>query len=335
MSSGEPEPAILPTANALRLQKFKQIKAQRRHDDTLTALSLMKREDDFKTIIRDVGCDPFFVDYYSSEQIHLYRSYCKHERSPKLVIDATGSVVKPFRKFGLEKTSSVFLYEGVVHDKVAGHSFTALNMLSERHSNLAIARWLGQWCACDVPKPKESVCDNSLALLSALAQSFTQYSSLQDYVRMCADLLTGRIAAEVQWIPRCFIRIDIAHFIKIACKWIPLKSSPRRVREVVLRVVGLLIKSQSLIDIRSMLLSLFVVLSNETDGIGINGQCTPCEEHKQRLLQVTSTGFYGDYFISWYIIKNIHGFFLKKKKTQHPIISIKKKTIQSWLFHTL
>jgi len=286
----------LPTGNALRIQKHKQIKDQRRHEDSLTALYFMKCEDDFKIVIRDIGCDPFFVYYYSSEQIHLYRSYCKNERSPKLIIDATGSVVKQFKKFGLEKTSSILLYEGVVHDKISGHSFTALNMLSERHSNLAIARWLGQWCACDVPKPKESVCDNSLALLSAIAQSFTQYSSLQDYVRMCADLLTGRIVSEVQWIPRCFIRIDIAHFIKIACKWGPLKSCPRRVREVVLRAVGLLIKSQSLTEIRSMLLSLFVVLINETDGIDINKQkSTPCEEHKQRLIQATSIGFLGEY----------------------------------------
>jgi len=96
--------------------------------------------------------------------------------------------------------------------------------------------------------------------------------------------------------PRCFIRIDIAHFIKIACKWIPLKSSLSRVREVVLRAVGLLIKSQPLIDIRSMLLSLFVVLTNETDGISSNKQSTPCEEHKKRLLQATSMGVQGKNF---------------------------------------
>jgi len=234
-----------------------------------------------------LGCDPFFADYYTSEQIHLYRSYCKHERLPKLIIDATGSVVKQFKKFGLEKTSSIFLYEGVVHDKVAGHSFIALNMLSERHSNLAIAIWLGKWCACDVLKPKERVCDNSLALLSALAQNFPQYSSLQDYIRACTDLLTGRIVAEVQWIPRCYIRIDIAHFFKNAYKWTSLKSTPRRVREVVLRAVGLLIKSQSITEIRSMILSLFVVLTNETDGIGSNKRRTQTEFIPSYIYRIT------------------------------------------------
>lgn len=64
----------------------------------------MKHEDDFKHVIRDLGCDLLFAYYYSSEQIHLYQSYYNHERSPKLIIDVTGSVVKQFKKIGMEKS---------------------------------------------------------------------------------------------------------------------------------------------------------------------------------------------------------------------------------------
>lgn len=42
-------------------------------------------------------------------------------------------------------------------------------------------------------------------------------------------------------------------------------------------------------------LSLFVVLISETDGIDINKKITPCEEHKQRLIQATSIGFLGEH----------------------------------------
>lgn len=254
----------------------------------------MKGEDNFKDVIRDIGCDPFYVYYHSNEQIHLYRSYCQNKTKPTLVIDATGSVIKKFKKLELGNTNIIYLYECVVYNKTPGHSFTVTNMISERHSNSAIANWLGQWAACDVPKPKETICDNSLALLSAISQVFTQYSLLKDYVRVCADILTGRINSDLHWTPRCFIRIDVAQFIKIVCRWVPLKNVSRRVREVILRAVGLIIKSQSLPDVRSMLLTLFVVLSNETDGVKIsNNLDTPCEKYKKKLLHATSTGFQG------------------------------------------
>lgn len=291
----------------MRLLKSKYHRANKRNDDTLTALSIMKGEDDFKEVIRDIGFDPFFVHYHSSEQIHLYRSYCRNRNTPTLIIDATGSIVKKFKKLCLGKTSVIYLYECVVYNKIAGHSFTVTNMVSERHSNLAIANWLGQWVACDIPKPKEVICDNSLALLSAITQAFTQYSSLQDYVRMCADILTGHIVPNFQWTPRCFIRIDVAHFIKIICKWDPLKNISRRVREIILRSFGLMIKSQSLTDVRSMLLTLFVVLTNETDGVNIlTNKDTSCEKYKSNLLLATSTGFQSKllFFFNVYFNKN-------------------------------
>jgi len=68
------------------------------------------------------------------------------------------------------------------------------------------------------------------------------------------------------------MRIDVADFVKTCSKWIPLKSIPRKVKEVILRSIGVLIKSQSLIEIKSMLLSLFVVITNETAGNNIHTQ---------------------------------------------------------------
>lgn len=251
----------------------------------------MKNEDEYKNIIHDVGIYPFFVHYNCAEQAHMYRSYCNSVEIPKLVIDATGSIVKNFRKFGLDKTKHLFLYEALVYDSHKKQNFTVTNMISESHSNVAISNWLLKWINTDLKKPKETVCDNSLALLSAIVKSFTQYSSVQDYVRVCADLLTKKISPNSHWLPQCFVRIDVAHFIKICCKWTPLKSVPRRVKEIILRSIGLLIKSQCITEIRSILLSMFVVFSNETDGINIlSGEETPCEVHKKKLIEATASG---------------------------------------------
>lgn len=115
------------------------------------------------------------------------------------------------------------------------HSFTVTNMLSERHSNIAIFNWLANWVSSDVPRPKKTICDQSLALLLAIVQCFTQYSSLQEYINICSDLVLGDLSSNSHWLPKCFVRTDLAHFIKVASKWIPLKTVPRRVREVILR----------------------------------------------------------------------------------------------------
>ncbi|KAF0698453.1 Uncharacterized protein FWK35_00033560, partial [Aphis craccivora] len=197
------EPPIIPRGNSLRALKARKLASERRHEDTLTALALMQKEEDFFNVLHDIRCNPFFLHYYLSEQIHIYRQYCRSFKYPKLIIDATDSAVKPFKKLNSEKTKTIFLYEGI---------------------QTGISNWLLNWLNSDVPVPKQTVCDQSLALLSAIVKCFTQYSSLQGYIRACASLLNGDFTSQSYWVPRCFVRIDIAHFIKTITKWIPLKS---------------------------------------------------------------------------------------------------------------
>lgn len=168
----------------------------------------MKKENEYKDIIRNVGCDPFFIYYYNQEQIHMYREYCKSVTHPQIIIDATGSVVKNFLKFGLEKTKTLFLYEAVVYDKGNNHSFTVTNMVSESHNTISISNWLANWMASNVPQPKQTVCDQSVALLSAIVKTFTQYSSLKIYIDVCADIISNRLPRDSRWIPQCFVRLD-------------------------------------------------------------------------------------------------------------------------------
>lgn len=163
----------------------------------------MREEDDFKNVLRNIGMHPFFLHYHCNEQIHIYRNYCRNVKFPILIIDATGSVVKSFKKFGLEKTKKIFLYEALAYDTVNEHGFTVSNMLSEKHNNTTIFAWLSEWLNCNVQSPKETVCDMSLALLSAITQCFTQYSSLSDYIQACADLTIMEFPHQKpNWIPR-------------------------------------------------------------------------------------------------------------------------------------
>jgi len=259
----------------------------------------MRNENEYKDILHDLSCEPFYIHYHSCEQIHLYRSYCQSTSYPKIIIDATGSLIKNFKKFGMNKTKTIYLYEALVYDETKLHSFTVSNMISERHTTLAIYNWLANWLNFNVPSPKETVCDQSMALLSACVKCFTQYSTLKQYIRVCAKLALGKVSSDPIWLPYCFIRTDVAHFIKLVTKWIPLKNTQGRVREVILRSIGFIIKNQSISEIYSIVLSLFVVITNESDGVDVvTGRDTSCEHHKKKLIEITSTGFIN--YEEWY-----------------------------------
>lgn len=132
------------------------------------------------------------------------------------MIEATGSVVKNFQKLGMNKTKTIYLYEALVYDEIKKQSFTVLNnVISERHTTLAIFNWLAKWVSNDVPLPKEAVCDQSMALLSAIIQAFTQYSSLHQYLVVCAELTLGKQSFDSHCVSNCFVRTDIAHFMKL------------------------------------------------------------------------------------------------------------------------
>jgi len=62
-----------------------------------------------------------------------------------------------------------------------------------------------EWIRSGAPRPREVVCDFSRALLTAAIRSFTNYSTLEEYA----------YAFKEDNLPVCYVRIDVAHFIKI------------------------------------------------------------------------------------------------------------------------
>jgi len=100
----------------------------------------MQKEENYNNVLHDIGYNPFFfLFYYCSEQINIYRQYCRSLKYPKLILDATGSIVKPFRKLNSEKTILFFCTKNLFMTNKKKNSFTATNMLSERHTNVAIS----------------------------------------------------------------------------------------------------------------------------------------------------------------------------------------------------
>lgn len=102
-------------------------------------------------------------------------------------IDATGGVVKRPVLISDRKTANIFLYEVVVLDHLVKRQYGVANMLSKRHDTNSIAHWLKEWVKDGAPIPKIVVMDQSLALMSAVVKSFTQYASLNMYLDVCSS----------------------------------------------------------------------------------------------------------------------------------------------------
>ncbi|CAI6352919.1 unnamed protein product [Macrosiphum euphorbiae] len=88
-------------------------------------------------------------------------------------------------------------------------------MLSEKQDTLTIFYWLGQLLNDGVSIPQEVVCDWSKALLGDITRAFCNGLSLHDCVNNCMAALNGNNSAR----PVCYLRVDVAHLIKLVCRW--------------------------------------------------------------------------------------------------------------------
>lgn len=279
MNFGDKEPSHLPTLNALRILKCRSLKKNQDHDDPILGLSVLKGNLPYSLIIRDIGYDRFFVHYWSTVQINIYRQYFKSTDVPVISIDATGGVVKKTLLISGRKTKSIFFYEIAVHN--GEKQFPVAHMLSERHDNNSISHWLVEWTRDGAPAPKIVVTDQSIALMSACVRSFTQYTDLQTYLEVCSSLILN---SRNYLLPNCFIRNDIAHVIKLLTTWKELKDITYRIKNFYMRSIGLVIISQNYDDVKYLLKQIFIVALNETDGTNITtGVLTRCDLAKTYL----------------------------------------------------
>ncbi|KAL5236556.1 hypothetical protein ACI65C_003966 [Semiaphis heraclei] len=77
-----------------------------------------------------------------------------------------------------------------------------------KNDTLSICTWLKRWLKCGVKSPKIAISDQSLALISAIAQSFTQYNSLEEYLKIYFKLVKN---SQVNGKDLYFVRNDINH----------------------------------------------------------------------------------------------------------------------------
>lgn len=146
-------------------------------------------------------------------------------------------------------------------------------MISESQTTNAISFWLMEWLRAKIPIPKEITCDSCKVLLTAVVRVFINYQSIDEYVAKCWDD-----------IPTCYIRIDVAHFVKGYANF--LKRVNRRIKTFYLKCIGQLILAQNLQKAEEILETIIIIAKSETEGFLPEGIPTLNETYKQKMKHI-------------------------------------------------
>ncbi|KAL1447913.1 hypothetical protein WDU94_003652 [Cyamophila willieti] len=247
-----------------RVAKSESLSKQRLDKDPIQSLYKFKYAGKSQYAIQDMGLDRFFVHYFSSVQIKVYNQYIKTSGNySQIAIDATGGVVKKFRRPNGEKSHTILLYDISMHDRQRNKIISIGDMISERHDTASIAHFLQQWKKYGALTPKTIVTDMSPALMAACVQTFSQFSTLKGYLDNCANILSN---PDMFVKPDFYLKNDIAHVVKLFTRFGSLKNVLKRTKEFYLRSLCLVLQEKHLESAAEILEHIFTVALYETEG---------------------------------------------------------------------
>lgn len=142
----------------------------------------------------------------------------------------------------------------------SGVSVPVTQMLSAKHDNKTIARWLEALVDVVGCTPKEVVIDESASLLLASIKAFTQFSSVNNYLNRCHLLLElSQLKERNIEKPNCFIRHDISHIIKNLIKAKIFEKCDKRVKKWYLFAMGSLFALQDFQTVKNIIRDILIL----------------------------------------------------------------------------
>ena len=160
------EPATLYSQNVLIKAKH-EAKVSDQHDkDLYLSLISITQSHEFADFNFDVGLHPFYAIYISKMQIEIYKK--AFSLDPMTVcIDATGQIAQK-----ISYNKNILLYQIVVPASDGRSQFPVAQMLSAKHTTVAIIHFLLIWLQCGAPIPNMIISDQCRVLLNAMAFVF-------------------------------------------------------------------------------------------------------------------------------------------------------------------
>lgn len=160
-------------------------------------------------------------------------------------------------------------------------AFPAAQMLSAKHDTNAIHAWLNEWIRTGAKIPDDAVMDGSKALLSACIRAFTNCETIYTYADECFNCILGT----KNKLPRTFIRLDVAHYIKtwrdFLCKAKPDMNT--NMKRFYLSSIGQAVMAETFEKFQNIIESLLIVSRSTYDGMYEKNLSTPCHTHKLKI----------------------------------------------------
>lgn len=238
----------IPSLDVLRHAKKEAIDEKlgtkkKQDEDIIQAIYRLNFENPYKDSISAVSYYPFRVSYGTSEQISLYKQYCRINKNSSSISIATGSVVRKLQRLLETKSAHIFLYLIVVH--FDDTSLSVYQLLTESQETETIEHWLKMWLrTVNFQKPMQVVVDYLRAMLLACSKVFNDIT-IKKYNEICFKAACKKEHPSRNWIST-YIQIDVAHIIHMLCRWPILKTHPlRAVRDFYIRCIALIIDCQN------------------------------------------------------------------------------------------
>ncbi|KAF0750053.1 Uncharacterized protein FWK35_00015678, partial [Aphis craccivora] len=232
-------------------------------NNPIQSLIKLKHTTPYAGFIHLISADPFMVHYWSPYQMAMYKETLKISKNKlRLCIDATGGLVKKIRRTTQDVTSAhIFLYLVVLHDGII--QVPVCQMLSEIQDIPSITYWLSEWVRAGAPYPSEVVVYHSNAFIGAVTHTFTILTKSQYCEKSLRVLQSNFNDSDLS----VYVRLDIAHFIKMICQWKCFKKNGNtKVKDLYVRGIILLTKTQTMEQFAQILMKIVVISTSETDG---------------------------------------------------------------------
>lgn len=133
---------------------------------------------------------------------------------------------------------------------------------------------IGSIRKANFPIPRSVVCDFDMALLNAIVKAFGQYSNLKDYLTTCFALILTEHSVET---PKCFIRLDICHYMHMVSRWKFFSQLNPKVRKFYIRAMALLTKQTNFFHFVELAKSIILLSLSEEIGKANDGNDSPSE----------------------------------------------------------
>ncbi|XP_055308869.1 uncharacterized protein LOC129572793, partial [Sitodiplosis mosellana] len=247
----------VPTSGAIAAGKYRLNKFDRIDDDPFTSIEYLSRSA-FGKCIRGLSLIPFYVMYTSVDQIVMYNIYKKKNKITKVSADSTGSIAHKIVREG-RKSQQIHLYTLVISD---GFQIPVHSMITDAHNTSLVSYWLREFVRFTGDTPNVFICDMSSVLLNSAAREFAKCDDISEY----AEILFNMHTEPNIKIPKCYIRCDRNHFIKLVASCDALKEVSALQKQFYIRSVCLLMNCRRISQAEMILLSILTVAKSEFKG---------------------------------------------------------------------